>query len=162
EYFEAKLPLFTPERSRRSVVSVDSASGAVVAERATVPVVTIGTPAIAADPAAASRAEWVVTIDDERPSGTAFTLAGPGGLTLSPGVPVIGPHMAANAGLAIIMLLEGGYTWQRIADALERDGHIVAHLPGRTEFISGGSGPAVYVDFGHSPDAFEKTLAAVR
>ena len=34
--------------------------------------------------------------------------------------------------------------------------------PGRTELVSGERGPAVYVDFGHSPDAFEKTLAAVR
>src|SRR5690606_37267086 len=66
------------------------------------------------------------------------------------------------AGLAIVMLLEGGYEWDRIADALDRDGHIVAHLPGRTQFISGETGPAVYVDFGHSPDAFEKTLAAAR
>lgn len=33
EYFEAKLPLFTPERSRRAVVSVDSTSGAVVVEQ---------------------------------------------------------------------------------------------------------------------------------
>ncbi len=162
EYFEAKLPLFTPERSRRAVVSVDSTSGAVVVERATVPVVTVGTPAIAVDADAASRADWVVTIDDERPSGTAFTLTGPEGRTLSTVVPVIGPHMAANAGLAIVMLLEGGYTWERIADALARDGHIVAHLPGRTQFVSGETGPAVYVDFGHSPDAFEKTLAAVR
>ncbi|WP_336644609.1 Mur ligase family protein [Microbacterium sp. USHLN186] len=162
EYFEAKLPLFTPERSRRAVVSVDSASGAVVVDRATVPVITVGTPAIADDPEAAAAADWVVAVEDERPSGTAFTLTGPGGRTLSSVVPVIGPHMAANAGLAIIMLLEGGYTWERITDALARDGHIVAHLPGRTQFISGETGPAVYVDFGHSPDAFEKTLAAVR
>ncbi|WP_336645235.1 Mur ligase family protein [Microbacterium sp. USHLN186] len=162
EYFEAKLPLFTPERSRRAVVSVDSASGAVVVERAGVPVVTVGTPAIAADPDAASRADWVVLIDEERPSGTAFTITGPGGRTLSTLVPVIGPHMAANAGLAIVMLLEGGYGWDRITAALQRDGQLIAHLPGRTQFVSGERGPAVYVDFGHSPDAFEKTLAAVR
>ena len=46
--------------------------------------------------------------------------------------------------------------------ALARDGGIRAYLPGRTERVSGDRGPAVYVDFGHSPDAFEKTLAAVR
>lgn len=162
EYFEAKLPLFTPERSRRAVVSLDSASGAQVVAHATVPVVTVGTPAIAADPHAAAAADWVVSIDDERPSGTGFTLTGPGARSLSTVVPVIGPHMAANAGLAIVMLLEGGYSWERITAALARDGRIVAQLPGRTQFISGPTGPAVYVDFGHSPDAFEKTLAAVR
>ncbi|MFJ4252900.1 Mur ligase family protein [Microbacterium sp. NPDC090003] len=161
EYFEAKLPLFRPDRSKRGVICLDSPSGAIVVERAEIPVVTVGTPLIAADPEAAAKADWVVTIDDERAAGTTFTLAGPAG-TLTTTVPVIGPHMAANAALAIVMLLEGGYAWERIAAALERDGGIRAYLPGRTQLVSGERGPAVFVDFGHSPDAFEKTLAAVR
>jgi len=161
EYFEAKLPLFRPDRARRGVVCLDSPSGATVVERAEIPVVTVGTPSIAADPEAAARADWVVTIDEERAAGTTFTMAGPAG-TLTTTVPVIGPHMAANAALAIVMLLEGGYAWERITTALERDGGIRAYLPGRTQLVSGESGPAVFVDFGHSPDAFEKTLAAVR
>ncbi|WP_431073224.1 Mur ligase family protein [Microbacterium phyllosphaerae] len=161
EYFEAKLPLFRPDRARRGVVCLDSANGAIVVERAEIPVVTVGTPSIAADPDAAARADWVVAIDDERASGTTFTLTGPAG-SLTTTVPVIGPHMAANAALAIVMLLEGGYAWDRIVAALERDGGIDAHLPGRTQLVSGDTGPVVFVDFGHSPDAFEKTLAAVR
>lgn len=59
--------------------------------------------------------------------------------------------MAANAALAIVMLLEGGYAWERIVTALERDGGIRAYLPGRTQLVSGERGPAVFVDFGHSP-----------
>ncbi|MFK0401477.1 Mur ligase family protein [Microbacterium sp. NPDC090225] len=161
EYFEAKLPLFRPDRSKRGVICLDSPSGAIVVERAEIPVVTVGTPLIAADPDAAAKGDWVVTIDDERAAGTTFTMAGPAG-TLTTTVPVIGPHMAANAALAIVMLLEGGYAWERIVTALERDGGIRAYLPGRTQLVSGERGPAVFVDFGHSPDAFEKTLAAVR
>lgn len=162
EYFQAKLPLFRADRARRGVVSLDSPSGADIVAAAEIPVVTVGTPAIAADADAAARADWVVRIDDERQRGTTFTLTGPDGRTLTTVVPVIGPHMAANAALAIVMLLEGGYAWDRIVAALERDGGIRAYLPGRTELVSGETGPAVYVDFGHSPDAFEKTLAAVR
>lgn len=161
EYFEAKLPLFRADRARRGVVCLDSPSGATVVERAEIPVVTVGTPSIAADAEAAARADWVVTIDDERAVGTTFTMTGPAG-TLTTTVPVIGPHMAANAALAIVMLLEGGYAWDRITEALDRDGGIRAYLPGRTQLVSGETGPAVFVDFGHSPDAFEKTLAAVR
>ncbi|MCM3779176.1 Mur ligase family protein [Microbacterium hydrocarbonoxydans] len=161
EYFEAKLPLFRPDRAVRGVVCIDSPSGVTVVERAEIPVVTVGTPAIAADPESSSGADWVVSVDDERASGTTFTMTGPAG-TLTTTVPVIGPHMAANAALAIVMLLEGGYAWDRIVAALDRDGGIRAHLPGRTQLISGDRGPAVFVDFGHSPDAFEKTLAAVR
>lgn len=162
EYFEAKLPLFRPDRAKRGVISLDSAAGAEVVARAEIAVTTIGTPDIAVDAAAAAQADWVVTIGEERQTGTEFTLTHRDGQTLTSIVPVIGPHMAANAGMAIVMCLEAGYTWAQITTALERDRGITAYLPGRTERVSGESGPAVFVDFGHSPDAFEKTLAAVR
>ena len=161
EYFEAKLPLFRPDRARHAVVCVDSAPGWEVVSRSEVPTVTVGTPALAADPDAAADADWVVDIIDERQAGTEFRLTARDGRTITTLVPVIGRHMAANAGLAIVMILEGGYTWERIAGALDGK-RIDAYLPGRTELVSGESGPAVYVDFGHSPDAFEKTLSAVR
>jgi UDP-N-acetylmuramoyl-L-alanyl-D-glutamate--2,6-diaminopimelate ligase len=161
EYFEAKLPLFLPDRSRRAVVCIDSEQGAEVVARSQVPTVTVGTPSLASDPVAAADADWVVEILDERQIGTEFRLTARDGRTLTTLVPVIGRHMAANAGLAIVMILEGGYAWERLVSALDGS-RIEAYLPGRTELVSGETGPAVYVDFGHSPDAFEKTLAAVR
>ena len=161
EYFEAKLPLFRADRSRRAVISLDSSPGLEVAARSEVPYVTVGTPAMAADPDAAAAADWTVEILDERPDGTTFTLTAKDGRALTTVVPVIGRHMAANAGLAIVMILEGGYAWSDLVETLD-DGRIEAFLPGRTQLVSGDRGPAVYVDFGHSPDAFEKTLAAVR
>ncbi|MBB2975999.1 UDP-N-acetylmuramoyl-L-alanyl-D-glutamate--2,6-diaminopimelate ligase [Microbacterium endophyticum] len=160
EYFQAKLPLFHADRSRRAVICLDSAAGADVVAACEVPCVTVATPDIAEDPEAAAAADWVVAIDEERPDGTTFTLSGAAG-SLTTTVPVIGRHMAANSALAIVMLLEGGYEWADLRAAL--DGRrIEAHLPGRTQLVSGLTGPAVYVDFGHSPDAFEKTLAAIR
>lgn len=161
EYFEAKLPLFRPDRARRAVISLDSSPGFEVVERCEVPYVTVGTPAIAADPDAAADADWTVEIVDERQAGTEFVLRSKDGRSLTTVVPVIGRHMAANAGLAIVMILEGGYAWDDIVATLD-GGAIEAYLPGRTQRVSGERGPAVYVDFGHSPDAFEKTLAAVR
>ena len=68
--------------------------------------------------------------------------------------------MASNAGLAVAMLLEAGFTAERIREAIV--GGINAYLPGRTERVTGETGPDVYVDFGHSPDAFLNTLRAVR
>ncbi|WP_434812419.1 Mur ligase family protein [Microbacterium sp. bgisy189] len=159
EYFEAKMPLFRPDRSRRAVICLDSAAGVDVAARSEVPAITIITPAIADHPE--TPADWTVDIVDERQDGTEFTLRHTDGRSLTTTVPVIGRHMAANSGLAILMLLEGGYSWERLVEALD-GGRIDAHLPGRTQRVSGDDGPAVYVDFGHSPDAFEKTLAAVR
>lgn len=161
EYFEAKLPLFRPDRARRAVISLDSAPGLEVARRCEVPFVTVGTPAISENADAAASADWIVEILDEAQNGTRFSLTAADGRSLTTVVPVIGRHMAANAGLAIVMLLEGGYAWERLTGALDGS-RIDAYLPGRTQLVSGERGPAVYVDFGHSPDAFEKTLAAVR
>ena len=160
-YYAAKAPFFTAARSRRAVVSLDSAAGSRIVADAEVPVTTIATRGLAGD-ASVERADWVVDVTDERQSGTAFTLSARDGRTLRTTVPVIGAHMAANASLAIVMMLEAGYAWDRIVAALERDGGIRAWVPGRTQLVSGPEGPAVYVDFGHTPDAFEKTLAAVR
>ena len=154
-YFQAKMPLFDPDRARRGVVSFDSPWGARVAGESRIPVTTISaTPGVAA--------EWTVDVLDETTAFTEFRLTGPEGRSLVTRVPLIGWHMAANAGLAIVMLVEAGFELEAIGAALDADGGIVAYLPGRTERVSGERGPSVFVDFGHSPDAFENTLAAVR
>src|SRR5690606_36445630 len=101
EYFEAKLQLFSPEHSRKAVVSLDTPAGLVVVDRAGIDVVTISsTPGVASD--------WMITITDEQPDSTAFTLSSARHGSVSTRVPVIGRHMAANGGLAIAMLVEAG------------------------------------------------------
>ncbi|MCU1406339.1 MAG: UDP-N-acetylmuramyl peptide synthase [Glaciihabitans sp.] len=155
EYFAAKLPLFQQDRAGRGVVSLDTAWGQRVVEQSHIPVTTISTtPGV--------EAEWMATIVDEQAAYTEFTLTGPEGRSLTTRVPLIGWHMVANAGLAIVMLVEAGFELEAIGHALEAEGGINAYLPGRTERVSGQHGPSVYVDFGHSPDAFLNTLAAVR
>lgn len=153
EYFAAKRAFFEPEHGRRGVVSLDTVWGQRVVEGSHIPVTTVS----ATD---GVDAEWRVELLDERAEHTAFRLTGPEGRSLETTVPVIGWHMAANAGLAIVMLVEAGFELEAIGHAVQ-DG-IEAYLPGRTERVSGETGPTVYVDFGHSPDAFLNTLAAVR
>jgi len=152
KYFEAKLELFDPARSDKAVISLDSDYGSRAAELISIPKVTVGSHGQA-------EADYLVSIDEENAMFTAFSLTGPEG-KLSSHIPIIGSHMAANAGLAIVMLLQAGFEFERIASAIA--GGIRAYLPGRTERVSGDTGPTVYVDFGHSPDAFLNTLAAVR
>lgn len=154
EYYAAKAVLFTSERSRRAVVSLDTPWGARVVADAGVPTVTIAL-------AGGEAAEWTVTVTEETQAFTAFVLDGPAG-RLTTRIPVLGAHMAANAGLAIVMLLEAGYAFERLRAVLEAPAGFAATLPGRTELVSGPGAPAVYVDFGHSPHAFQETLAAVR
>jgi UDP-N-acetylmuramoyl-L-alanyl-D-glutamate--2,6-diaminopimelate ligase len=126
-----------------------------------IPVTTIATIGHASADDVAS-AEWTIEVLDETAGYTEFKLTGPDGRELVTREPLIGWHMAANAALAIVMLVEAGFELEAIGAALDADGGIRAYLPGRTERVSGERGPSVYVDFGHSPDAFENTLAAVR
>lgn len=160
-YFRDKLALFQPDRAKRGVVCLDSPYGRRVVEESRIPVTSIATVGHATADDVAS-AEWVVEILDETPLYTEFRLTGPEGRSLVTREPVIGWHMGANAALAIVMLVEAGFELEAIGAALDADGGIQAYLPGRTERVSGDRGPSVYVDFGHSPDAFENTLGAVR
>jgi UDP-N-acetylmuramoyl-L-alanyl-D-glutamate--2,6-diaminopimelate ligase len=155
EYFAAKAVLFQPGRSRRAVVSLDTKWGARVVADAGVPTVTIAL-------AGGERADWTVTVVEETQVFTAFVLTGAGEQRIATRIPVLGAHMAANAGLAIVMLLQVGYDFDRVKAVLEAPRGMDATLPGRTELVSGPGAPAVYVDFGHSPHAFQETLAAVR
>lgn len=155
DYFAAKLELFTPERSRRGVVSLDSEWGARLVENARVPVTTItAAPGVAAD--------WRVEVGERRPDSTGFSLTAPDGRSISSSIPMPGWFSAANAGLAIVMLVESGYDLEQIGEALERDGGVRAFVPGRMELVSGQEGPSLYVDYGHTPDAFQQILGALR
>jgi UDP-N-acetylmuramoyl-L-alanyl-D-glutamate--2,6-diaminopimelate ligase len=152
-YLDAKLRLFTPAHSRRGVILLDSDAGAEIRDRAQVPVTTItSNPAIAA--------EWHIDVLEITPAHTRFILTGPTGQTMTCSVPLIGTHMAADAGLAIVMLVESGIGFDRIAAAL--DGGVRVVIPGRMNRVSGPDGPLVYTDFSHTPDSIEKALAALR
>jgi UDP-N-acetylmuramoyl-L-alanyl-D-glutamate--2,6-diaminopimelate ligase len=155
EYFEAKAKLFTPEHAKSGVISLDTEWGKKLYETSAIPVTTI-TSESGVD------ADWFINVTEDNPAYTAFTLRNRAGFEIQTKEPVIGRQMAANAGLAIAMLVDAGFEFSEIESVLNRDNGIHAYLPGRTEKVSGDKGPNVYVDFGHSPDAFKQTLDAVR
>ena len=152
-YLKAKAELFTAKRCDRAVVCLDTEYGQQIVSLSEVPVVTIAS-------SEAIDADWHVKVLEELPGLTKFSLTGPNGLELTSSIPIIGAHMAANAGLAVVMLVSAGYDFDEIKTAIAAG--VDAYLPGRTELVSPEGAPAVYVDFGHSPDAFLNTLAAVR
>lgn len=153
EYLAAKAELFQPGRARRGVVSLDSDYSEGFLKLANIPVATV---TYRTD----VEADFKVTVTEELPGMTRFEVRLPSGSIVKSSLPIIGAHMASNAGLAIAMLIQAGFSEERIAKALE-DG-VNCYLPGRTELVSPANAPAVYVDFGHSPDAFLNTLQAVR
>ena len=127
-YLEAKLPLFTKARAGRGVVCLDSKYGKAFVKQSEIPGVTI-TSQMGVD------ADWHVGITAETPAYTSFVLAGPEGVNIRSRVPLLGAHMAANAGLAIVMLIEAGFDADRIQAAIANG--IDAYLPGRTERVTG-------------------------
>ena len=154
EYFAAKLAFFQPDRGETGVVSLDTPWGARIVEGAGIPVTTI-TSATDVD------ADWRVRTLAVSREGTRFELTGPDGARIEAAIPAIGEHMAANAGLAIVILLAAGRSIDEISSALAA-GDAIPPIPGRTENVAAPGSPAVFVDFGHSADAFAKTLDAVR
>jgi len=153
DYLAAKAKLFTSRRANFGVVSLDSQFGAKVVELSEVPTVTVSS-------IGAPEADYDLRVTGEHATKTEFELTTKSGLVMKSSVPIIGAHMAANAGLAIAMLISAGVSETKIADAISSG--IDAYLPGRTELVSPAGAPNVFVDFGHSPDAFANTLAAVR
>ncbi len=152
-YFSAKAKLFTPMRAKRAVICLDSEFGRQMVSASQIPTVTISSnPNLDSD--------YSVEVTHETASETHFKLTDPSGNQLSSFVTILGAHMAHNAGLAIAMICESGVPFERVAQAVQNG--IRAYLPGRTELVSGPDGPNVFVDFGHSPDAFLNTLKAVR
>ncbi|WP_440710449.1 Mur ligase family protein [Herbiconiux sp. YIM B11900] len=181
-YFEAKRELFQPDRARRGVVIVDGGWGRRLVEESRIPLTTISTDP---DSAAAADAEWTLTVDSETLDRTNFTLRGPDHRELSTSVPLLGRIMAANAALAIVMLVESGFDLDAISHALnepferdesehpwdpevdweqdeQREPGIDVYIPGRAERVSGDRGPVVFIDYGHTPDAFTSTLESIR
>lgn len=152
EYFDKKRELFTPDRAERGVVCVDGEWGARLAEETRIPVTTVSSDG--------SEADWRVDVVAERVDGTTFTLTGRD-REIRVDIPFIGRHMAVDAAVAILMLVEDGFELDAIVESVERG--VRAVLPGRIERVSTDSeGPAVFIDYGHSPDAFEQTLKALR
>lgn len=153
EYLNAKAQLFQPERAHRGVVCVDSIYSERFLELASIPAVTVSTDSGKAP-------DFLVNVTEELPGLTRFSVTLPDQSIIRSQIPIIGAHMASNAGLAIAMLIQAGFSPERIQTAIEAG--VDCYLPGRTELVSTPGAPAIYVDFGHSPDAFLNTLAAVR
>jgi UDP-N-acetylmuramoyl-L-alanyl-D-glutamate--2,6-diaminopimelate ligase len=152
-YLAAKALLFRPDRARKGVVSLDSPAGRRLAAVAEVPITTISSSAEVA-------ADWHVTVTDQRFDGTTFRLDGPDGASLATTVPLLGVHMAANTGLAIAMLNASGVPISDLEAAVGPRLDVI--VPGRMADASAETGPRIFVDFAHTPDAFEKSLIAMR
>ncbi|QIM18322.1 UDP-N-acetylmuramoyl-L-alanyl-D-glutamate--2,6-diaminopimelate ligase [Leucobacter coleopterorum] len=155
-YFAAKLALFAPEHAERGVVVVDSPYGQRIARESQIPVTRLATEF-------GQEADWHLAITRQTLDGVSFVLQGPAGEHFRGRVPVFGRFMAENAALALIMLHEAGIPIAQVEAGLD-GGLIPVYIPGRLEEMTDHSSdnkPRFYVDYGHTPGAFEAMLEAL-
>ncbi|MGO4806736.1 UDP-N-acetylmuramoyl-L-alanyl-D-glutamate--2,6-diaminopimelate ligase [Arthrobacter sp. 2MCAF15] len=162
EYFQTKARLFTPERARAAVVTVDDAWGRKLAAAAEIPVTTLAT---AGQPGtgtgdAGQAADWIVATTTPRGLGSDFVLRHRDGAELRVHTGLPGSFNVANAALATVMVLAGGHEPAAVQAALDAADPFTVAVPGRMQLVS--TAPAAVVDFAHNPDALERALEAVR
>ncbi len=154
-YFQAKLALFRPEAARCGVVNVDDDWGRRVVEETRIPVTTVAS-------RQSEGADWWVESWHEE-HGVGFALHGPEERTVRSTIAMPGEFSAMNAACAILSVLQGGWEPEQIQDALDAAGGFSAKVPGRLQLVSTDPrGPQVYVDYGHTPEAFRSALTALR
>ncbi|HEY3574703.1 MAG TPA: UDP-N-acetylmuramoyl-L-alanyl-D-glutamate--2,6-diaminopimelate ligase [Arthrobacter sp.] len=161
EYFRTKAELFTAERARAAVVTVDDEWGRQLAARTELPVTTLATLQPASGPDA-DRAvpDWTVTDPKPRGLGTEFTLRGRNGTELRVHTGLPGAFNVSNAALALTMVLAGGADPASVQAALDASDPFTVAVPGRMQLVS--TRPAAVVDFAHNTDALARALEAVR
>jgi UDP-N-acetylmuramoyl-L-alanyl-D-glutamate--2,6-diaminopimelate ligase len=154
DYFATKARLFIDCAPRHRIVNVDSVYGRQLAATCGPEVVTIAT---RRDAAGASRASLVIRDTRATRLGSEVEFAsdwGDGRFRLN----MPGDFNVANAAAVLAMLLMQGETLEKARDVMSR----LQAPPGRMQRVARGEGPAVYVDFAHTPDALENALQALR
>ena len=157
-YEAAKAILFDWPGLRHAVINLDDAAGLRLVDhlRSSAPAVaitgyTLGTVAI--------DGIRILRVPDVRTShaGTVFHLEGNGGVSLVK-THLIGQFNVSNVLAVIGVLLARGCEWRAALDAVET----LSAVPGRMQQLGGQDAPLVVIDYAHTPDALEKTLATLR
>jgi UDP-N-acetylmuramoyl-L-alanyl-D-glutamate--2,6-diaminopimelate ligase len=149
QYFCAKASLFTPERCRTAVVSVDDEWGRRLAASTRCPVVTFSGRGHAAD--------WRATSIRTDVSGTRFRLLGPG-VDRTVRLRLLGPHQVDNALGALAALAVDGVPVPAAVRGLEA----LRGIPGRLERVDVGQPFSAFVDYAHNSGAQERVLDYLR
>ena len=139
DYLAAKARLFTREFAKSGVILVEDEFAKRLTQLSEIPVVTI-----------AEDGDYSYQYQDSE-----LKISGASSLIVSFSG---GELMAKNLVLALVMLLQSGFTAQQLETAVKK-----AHLqvPGRLERVSAKS-PAVYVDYAHTPAGVAAAVSQLR
>lgn len=101
--------------------------------------------------------DWRICGESMSPEGQTFLLEGEGVRQLFR-IPLPGAYNVDNAAAALVMALTAGVS----LDELVERAATLPPVPGRLEPVVLKGGPRVLIDYAHSPDGYEKVLAAVK
>jgi len=90
-------------------------------------------------------------------AGTVFALSSPFGAA-QVRTQLVGHFNVSNVLAIVATLLARGVEWRKAIATVEA----LTAVPGRMQQIGGQDAPLVVIDYAHTPDALEKTLAALR
>ncbi len=153
-YGDAKAKLFIDYRAKRRIVNLDSEFGAKLTAKCRENVITVSTNF---DRVANGRPYVFVRSVVANQGGSDVVIESSWGeATLD--VPLPGDFNVANAVLVLAYLLSIGIDMADACTALSK----VSAPPGRMERVRSSNGPAVFIDYAHSPDAIDMTLRALR
>jgi UDP-N-acetylmuramoyl-L-alanyl-D-glutamate--2,6-diaminopimelate ligase len=151
-YFEAKASLFTPERTRHSVINIDDPRGRELVQRVgRQPGIGLTTVSIDGDAACRALAY------QPQPDGGTVVRADLRGRIVDFSLRLPGNFNIRNALTALAMVDAIGGDLERAAAGLAQ-----ANVSGRMQRVDLGPGaPLIYVDFAHTPQAIAAALEAV-
>ena len=158
-YLAAKARLFTPELAERGVVFLDGPWAQALLERCRIPVVTVGLgPGAAADDGSLPRPTITLERVSSDATGSRGRLHGCSEAPLEIATVLPGGFNLVNAALAVVAAVEAG-----VPAATAAAGVAAASGPsGRLERVPTLSGPAVFVDYAHTPEAVTTVLDTLR
>jgi UDP-N-acetylmuramoyl-L-alanyl-D-glutamate--2,6-diaminopimelate ligase len=149
DYYQAKASLFTADRARLGLVSVDDEHGRRIVAEATIPIRTFSL----ADPAA----DWRVADLERAADRSDFRILGPR-TDVAAGCPLPGDFNVANTLAAVAACAEAGLDATAVASAIASG----TGVPGRFERVDAGQDFTVIVDYAHKPDAVAAAIETLR
>lgn len=171
-YFESKAELFTPQRTRRAVITVDDEWGQKMADCASSnlgsrAVVRLATNSGAGFDSGAvlpplGPSDWKLIRVERSGIGHSFVLERGDGFQLASSTQLPADFNVSNAALAAVMVFESAHhelERSLIAEKLTRPETLAPVVPGRMQLIS--TAPTALVDFAHNPDALKRALEAI-
>ncbi len=150
-YWAAKRRLFDWQGLRAAVVNIDDAHGHELAQALAGTALDLWT--VSTHPPARLRAGPVSYVD----GALTFDLT-EGARTVAARTRLIGQYNVSNLLGVVAALRALGVTLADAAAALAQ----LAPVPGRMQQLGDPGGPAVVIDYAHTPDALDKTLHALR